>query len=119
MLHMVIGMRIIVKLWAMPAFVGVGRADQLPPAPTPAPPTPTAQALHPTATMDSVAQPKVAPQTPTAQAQFLIATAAHVRRQRLAVAVWIASWAITAAREPARKRRLLAIRPLPWQQTLG
>ena len=103
----------------MPVFVGVGRADQLPPAPTPAPPTPTAPPPPLIVRMDSVAQPKVAPQTLTAQAQFLIATAAHVRRQRLAVAVWIASWAITAAREPVRKRRLLAIRPLPWQQTLG
>ena len=104
---------------AMHLFVGAGRADPLPPAPTPVAPTPTARAPLPIVTTASVAKPKVAPQTPTAQAQFLIATAAHVRRQRLAVAVWIASWAITAAREPVRKRRLLAIRPLPWQQTLG
>ena len=70
LLFTVTGMQVHLPM-AMPVFVGAGRADHLPPAPTPAPPTPTAPPPPPSATTAFAGKSNPALQTPTARIPFL------------------------------------------------
>jgi len=98
-------------------FVGVGRADQLPPAPTPAPPTPTAQALHPIVTMASVANP--APPTPNARRGRSAIRASARHQPALSPMIAQALHLIATTASAARRKSLPAGQPAPWQRTLG
>ena len=101
----------------MPVFVGVGRADHLPPAPTPAPPTPTAPPPPLIATTDFVANP--APPTPNAprDRSALRASAKHQPALSPTIAPRPHLTATTA--NAALRRFLPATQPAPWQRQLG
>ena len=84
-----IGMRIIVRRWAMHLLGGAGRAGRLRLVPTPVAPTPTAPATSLSATMVFALSRKLAPPPQIAQRQGLIARRAfallHALRPRLAL----------------------------------